>query len=268
VTETNAQPADVFTHLVVTSLAPAFLAATGGNMDEARAAVIATINAHNPRSQADLLPIAQIIAFGLAALDSISRSMAEDIPISLALRLRGNATSLNRAAEQCRRALREAPDPHAMAHAVPGVASCLSPELAEAERWIEEAVNAEVARSRQRLGEDQATLGTIEGPSAPAVMGAAIAEADTALKPPALRPTTRDTHHACMTKDAGRHAAWSNAMANVAGELAAENAALPHAASRPGGVRAAALAGAANHLLNGGPIPSPLIQQSARPTAR
>jgi hypothetical protein len=266
VTETNAQPADVFTHLVVTSLAPAFLTATGSNMDEARAAVIATINAYNPRSQADLLPIAQIIAFGLAALGSISRSMAEDIPTPLALRLRGNAASLNRAAEQCRRALPEAPTP-AMARAVPGVAPSLSPELAEAERWIEEAVNAEVARSRQRFGEDQATLGTIEGPSAPAVMGAAIAEADTALKPPALRPTTRDTHHACMTKDAGRHAAWSNAMANVAGELAAENAALPHAASRPGGVRAAALAGAPNHLLNGRPIPSPLLHQSARPTA-
>ena len=48
----------------------------------------------------DLLLIGQMIALGLATLSSVSLSMAENIPISLILRLRGSAVSLHRASGQ------------------------------------------------------------------------------------------------------------------------------------------------------------------------
>jgi hypothetical protein len=281
-TETTSHPADVFMHLVVTSLAPIFLAATGGNLDDARAAAIATINAYNPRNQADLLPIAQILAFGLAALGSISLSMAGNIPFPLILRLRGNATSLNRAAEQCRRALRETPAPDAAARAAPtapSAAPCCPPEFSEAERRIEEAVIAEVARTQQRLVDYQASFDAAERQptqaAAPATaamaapvlqdpaMEAIVAqrrndEAETVLKAPARRPTTTPAaQHVSMTGDEARRAAWSSAMADVAGEVAAEIATLPPSERRAAGIRAAALASAANHLLTGGSTSSP-----------
>ena len=101
-------PADVFTHLIITYLTPMFLATTGGDIQYARMAATEAVNAYAARDPIDLLSIAQIIAFGLAILNSLSRSMAENLPIALVLRLRGNAVSLGRAAERCRRAL---PDP-------------------------------------------------------------------------------------------------------------------------------------------------------------
>jgi hypothetical protein len=295
-TDPKLHPADVFMDLIVTCLAPMFLAAAGGDLNVARAAAIETINAHNPRNQADLLPIAQIIAFGLAVLGSVSLSMAERIPIPLILRLRGQAASLNRAAERCRRAQCETPAPIG-ASAPPR----RQPELSEAERRIEEAVIAEVARTQQRLANYQASFNTGErqpappaAPTAEAITAPAtvfapipkhasptvaaaidamaadaqrrIDEAEAALKVPTQRPTTTP-RHVSMTEDEARRAAWSNAMADVAGEVAAEIAFLPPSERRAAGIRAAALASAANHLLTGGPTPSPLILKTPRSSA-
>jgi hypothetical protein len=107
-TENTPQP-NIFLDLIVALLTPMFLAATGGNIPHARAAAIQAVNAYRAETHGDLLTVAQIIAFGLAALGSLSLAMADDLPIALTLRLRGNAVSANRAAEQCRRALAESP---------------------------------------------------------------------------------------------------------------------------------------------------------------
>jgi hypothetical protein len=107
-TDTMTKPqsaADVFINLIVAFLAPMFLSVAGGDINFARAAAIETINAFRVRSNADLLSVAQIIAFGLAALGSLSLSMADDLSTSMVIRLRANAVSANRASEQCRRAL-------------------------------------------------------------------------------------------------------------------------------------------------------------------
>jgi hypothetical protein len=289
-TNTEIRPTDVFTHLIIACLTPMFLAATSGDPNHSRAAVIEIIDAHNPRTQADLLPIAQIIAFGLAVLSSISLSMTENLPVPLILRLRGNATSLNRATEQCRRALRETPAPSA--------APIRPTELSEAERRVEEAVIAEVARTQQSLADYQASFDTAERQptpaadaiavhavvaapvprDAPATMAAAmdataadsrrrIDEAEAALKNPAQCPTKLAPSHIPMTEDEAHRVAWSHAMADVAREVTAEMARLPPAERRAAGVRAAALASAANHLMAGGPTPSPLILKTPRPSA-
>jgi hypothetical protein len=106
-TETSTPQSNIFLDLIVAFLTPMFLAVTGGNIAHARAAAIQTVNAYRADNQIDLLTVAQIIAFGIAALGSLSLAMADDLPIALILRLRGNAISANRAAEQCRRALAE-----------------------------------------------------------------------------------------------------------------------------------------------------------------
>jgi hypothetical protein len=92
----------------------------GNNIAQARAAATETVNAYCARNQADLITIAQIIGFSLAALDTISLSMTEDLSPAMTLRLRGNASVLNRAAEQHRRihqaGQRSAPAPRPQAN--------------------------------------------------------------------------------------------------------------------------------------------------------
>jgi hypothetical protein len=105
---TKRGPADVLIHLIIILLTPMFLAVAGGDPRLARMAATEALHAYGTKNLADLIAIAQIIAFGLAVLDSLGRSMADAVPDRLVLRLRGNATGLNRAAEQCRRTLRSA----------------------------------------------------------------------------------------------------------------------------------------------------------------
>ncbi len=262
-TKTKPQHPDVFMQILAAALTPFFLTATDGDTARARAAAIDTINAYAPSYPSDLLPIAQIIAFGLAALSSISLSTAENIPIPLILRLRGNAASLSRGAELCRRALAEPP--------LPDVEPYPSAELEEADRWIEEAVNAEIVRARQAAADDRAGVNEVRPiipPENPPTMAAAldalaaesrrrIEEAEATLaatSPHSARPAPRPVP---VTEPAARGAAWANAMAEIA---PGSTAFRPPSA----GIRAAALASAANHLMTGAPTQSPLIRTPAR----
>jgi hypothetical protein len=106
-TEPTQTPTNALMNLIVAFIAPVFLGITGGDLTMARMAAIQTINDYRARNQVDLIAIAQIILCGLAALGSLSRSMDDDISLSMLLRLRGNAVSLNRSAEQNRRVLRQ-----------------------------------------------------------------------------------------------------------------------------------------------------------------
>ena len=109
---TDLHPSEALMALIVALLAPMFLGVTAGDINLARLAAWETITAYQSRNQADLIAIAQIIAYGLAAIGSLSLSMDDNISISMALRLRGNANGLNRSAEQNRRALTNtAPQP-------------------------------------------------------------------------------------------------------------------------------------------------------------
>jgi hypothetical protein len=111
--EASAEPArplrsaDILMTLIAALLAPTFLTVSAGDIGLARMAAIETVNAYRARSHADLIAVAQIVAFGLAALGSLSLSLADDVSLSMALRLRGNANACNRSAEQNRRALSE-----------------------------------------------------------------------------------------------------------------------------------------------------------------
>ena len=100
-----AYPTDILISLMIGLLAPMFRA--GGNHDTglARVAAIEMVNAYRARHQADLLAVAQVISFGLAALSSLGLSMADGIPLAMILRLRGNAVSCDRSAGRNHRTL-------------------------------------------------------------------------------------------------------------------------------------------------------------------
>jgi hypothetical protein len=95
-------------NLVLALLTPMFLWSTAGDIRLAQIAAAETLNDYCVTNRLSLLAVAKIIAFDIATLSSLSLSMGEDVSILLALRLRGNANSLDRSGERNRRALEAA----------------------------------------------------------------------------------------------------------------------------------------------------------------
>jgi hypothetical protein len=131
-------PANALLHIIGSLLAPIFLDASGGDIALARLAAMATVTAYPATTPADQLAAGQVIAFGLAALGALSRSLADDDPPAMKLRLRGNANALNRSAEQNRRLLGE-PD-----HPVTPAARMKRPALSEQPKTPRQAADPEV----------------------------------------------------------------------------------------------------------------------------
>jgi hypothetical protein len=231
-TATSSRTADILMHTVVTFLTPMFLATTGAR-DQARTAAIETVRACLTPNPMDLLLIGQMIALGLATLSSVSLSMAENIPISLILRLRGSAVSLHRASDQCRRAL---PEP------VQQEAPLSDIDLAEEERII-----AEVAETRKRVAEYQASF----------------AQPQAAPNPPHTASLTAATpepmaapHGAMSPGEKIAYASWLYAMPGVPFPGFDDSADLPPAGTRTGNMPAAPLATTAGQVINGAsPLP-------------
>jgi hypothetical protein len=82
-----------------------FLAIAGGNLTHACAAATETLNSYHAQTQHDLVTIAKIIAFGLATIASLSRSMEDDLTLNQVLRLRSNANATDRSEHRNRQAL-------------------------------------------------------------------------------------------------------------------------------------------------------------------
>jgi hypothetical protein len=226
-------PLDLLMQLIVAFLAPMFLPATGGDLSIARAAAIETVSAYRAQTHADLIAIAQIVAFGLGALGSLSLAMADDIPPALALRLRGNANACNRAAEQNRRALQQnGPDTARPEPTRRDFVPAPGQDAYEAE------IIANVAITRQRAAEAWARAMATPPTPVPAA-------------PPAAAPNTKPpaTFPGPATTDQQWQAIWAAAMADVAAEYTADIPSLPPQQRRAASLRAAALNGCANDLL-------------------
>jgi BolA protein len=153
--------ADILVHLLVTLLVPMFLEAAGGELYYARMAALETVTAYRARTQADLIAIAQIVAFGLAAVASLSLSLADEMPVTMALRLRGNANGLSRSAEQNRRALAKSQADRTVANML-AMADLPGPQDAadQIDPDYEAAAIARVADAQRVVAEAQARLRT------------------------------------------------------------------------------------------------------------
>ena len=206
-------PSDILTHLIATLLAPMFLLATGGDLAFAHRAALETLNSYRARNQLDLIAIAQIVGCGLAALGSVSRSMEDDLSVSMVLRLRGNAVALNRAVEHARRALgKNCPEP--------------PPAIEPVDLQAEAAVLSSVADTQQRVREARAS------PQTPDPVQPLVSE----------KPSLTDRR---------RQATWASAMSDVANEFTGSFPHLPPAERKLVSIRAAALSSCANQLLSG-----------------
>jgi hypothetical protein len=249
--DTWRHPGGVLLHLIAALLAPIFLGVTAGDVTLARMAAIETINDYRARNNTDLVAIAQIVGCGLAALGSLSQSMADDLSLSMTLRLRGSAVSLNRSAEQNRRVLNAPlpadPDPihPAWAPEFPAAAfPAAEVPAAEASAHPEPEPFLSSTAEQQLAAE---SLARLETPSriphpAPTRTPARIAALTTDLK-------TAEKRHQEM---------WAIAMASEASEITAGIPHLPPAERATASFRASALSSTANQLLTGGGAPPPL----------
>jgi hypothetical protein len=242
------QPSGIVMSLIVAFLTPMFLAVSGGDFNYARIAAIETVNAYRIQNHADLIAIAQIIAFGLAALGSLGQSMADDLPLAMVLRLRANATALSRSAERNRRAL----TPSHVTEATPyHAATTVGAEthfpaeyhdLDDAERMASMAPDGELAAD--------ARTASNSGQHTDAQAPFAVPEAFAMAAPPAtvVAEKAAEKRHQTM---------WAIAMVSEAQEITASIPGLPPAERRAASIRAAALSSGANELVTGVSPPPP-----------
>ncbi len=181
-----AQPSDMLLHIVATFLMPLFLGPASGNSDLAiaRAAAMEALESCGIRDVIELITCAQFLAFSMASLGSICLSMADDLSLSMLLRLRGNANACSRTALQHRRALDEGRQKPAPAPAMDLQSLTVTPDLATEAA----ALMADVAKPRRTtLDPDlQARFERAERWAAQrAAMGTEPAEAEPATPQPA-----------------------------------------------------------------------------------
>jgi hypothetical protein len=227
-------PTDILTTLIVAFLAPMFLGVSAGNIDYARMAAFETVSAYRARNHADLFAIAQIVAYGLAALGSLSLSMAGDISLSMTLRLRGNANALGRSAEQNRRAIRESRFDQPAPHQDNGKeAADTAPDPVQ--HRYEADVAASLAATRKLVADSRSRLQDAEPVPTPVLT-------------PAIVTVPQPTEQQLQTL-------WAEAMIDVAGEFTASLLHLPAAERKTASMRAAALSSCATQLLSGAAEP-------------
>ena len=233
---------DFLLTLIVTLIAPIFLGVTGGDVHLARLAALETVNDYRARNNADLIAVAHIVSFGLTALGSLSLSMAEDISLSMILRLRGSAISCNRAAEQNRRARRAHQDePHPGPPAEPETIED-QPAPQSGAFLNPEAAQLLAAESRARL-EPADSHNPIPSPT------------------PAATRTPAEKRHQEM---------WAIAMVKESSEIAGSLPGLPPAERAAAEMRAGLLSSTAHNLICGAPVPtlkSGMFARVAQPDA-
>ncbi len=175
-------------NLILALLAPMFLWSTAGDIRLAYSAAAETVNEFRIANRLSLFTVAKIIAFDIATLSSLSLSMYEETTALLALRLRGNANSLDRSAERSRRRLEQENRPGA-GH----TEQSLEASVAEAQLMVRE------AKARVQAATAACETQPAPGPAPVPASGA-----------PAARTSTE-----------ARQAAWADAMTAVAEEFSA-----------------------------------------------
>jgi hypothetical protein len=225
------QPADSLIAGIVTALAPLFLSGRTAGHRGARRAALETLNAYQPGSPAELLIVAQIIGFGLAALDSLRLSMQPDLSLSRRLRLRGGANALNRAAQQNARALetlRRHPPPPPLEPAA---------AAADPEDWPADDGPSSDGPSGDAPADDAPTQAAVEAALAQARAMVSDAYASWQAAPPAAAADLPPDAAGAPAHDP----AWWRALSSLAGEAPGAPASAPPASRRADLLRATAL---------------------------
>jgi hypothetical protein len=230
----TASPDTNLVNLVLALLTPIFLWATEGDIRLAHIAAAQTLNEFRIANRLSLFTVAKIIAFDIATLSSLSLSMYEDVTMLLALRLRGNAISLDRSAARNRRTL----DQETRSGRAGETEDSVEAAIAEAQRMVQEA--------KARVHADTAVADTRQVVE-PAPVAEPAADAASAPLPPAARTPMQQ-----------RQSAWADAMTQVAKEFTAGLQDLPPAERWKEMARIEALTIAAADIASGAAPPSVL----------
>jgi hypothetical protein len=225
-------------NLILALLTPMFLWSTAGDIRLAHGAAAQTLNEYRVANRLSLFTVAKIIAFDIATLSSLSLSMYEDVSMLLALRLRANATGLDRSAERNRRRLEQESRTGTAAETEDSVEAA----IAEAQRMVDEA-NARIRASAQ-AAETQPAAGTTR--------------AAAQVPPSAAAPAARTS--AQQQQPAG----WADAMTAVAEAFAADLEAIPPEQHWKEMTRIMALTSAAADIASGTappPVPAMAAEQ-------
>jgi hypothetical protein len=205
-TATNTSPDTNLANLVLALLTPMFLWSTAGDIRLARVAAAQTLNEYRVANRLSLFTVAKIIAFDIATLSSLSLSMYEDVSMLLALRLRGNATSLDRSAERNRRLweLEQA----SRSGAGTETEDTVEAAIAEAQRMVQQ------ANARIRAAAEAAGTQPDADPVPVAEPAAVAAQAPSQVPPSAAAPAARLTAEQQPTE-------WPDEITEVAAAFAA-----------------------------------------------
>ncbi len=196
----SAQPGNLLLEFIITLLTPMFLAVAGGNLAHARAAAAETLGSFRTETRYDLITVTKIIAFGLATISSLSRSMDDDVSLNQILRLRSNANATDRSEHRNRQALGQSP----LGQSPPRQSQARQPADRPPEMGLETA-NL-VAAAQQMQHQTAETLAAFSHPVA------------TAPTPPQPTGSTAENHYA---------ATWAASAAQIAAETAASLDGLP-----------------------------------------
>ena len=201
-------------------------------------AAIEAVDSYRVRNLADLIAVAQIIGYGLAALGSLSLSMDDEMSLSMVLRLRGNANALNRSAEQNRRAIQKFLVPQ-------------EPEIA-----AQQAIPAAIDTHDDEIG-DESFLSTAAAELLAAESRSRLAAPKRASVPtPVVHSPLRDVPPPVPVVSEKRHREmWAIAMVKEASEISAGIPGMPPAERSVASIRAGMLTSTANQLLTGGDVP-------------
>jgi hypothetical protein len=97
-------PAAVLETILI-RLAALFLTGAGGDTTAARQAAAQTLGSYRPETEDELRLAANVIAFGLHALEALGQAAEPDLSLTRILRLRGSAVSLSRESAKAQRSL-------------------------------------------------------------------------------------------------------------------------------------------------------------------
>ncbi len=231
------QPSDVLLEFVLGFLTPLLMAGCTSDLVSARLAAIETLAAYRVRTQAELIKVAQIVAYGLAAMDNLRLSMAPDLPVSLKLRLRSGANALNRSAQQITRGLEQSrrQQPSSQRQAVAPWAVQGRPELVDRDAIEPGAQTADAQVTSAPVTSAQVTSAQVTSPATgqddmaavttlqdPAASGPAMADA--ARHMVAHKIARQAAVDPAASSAANRHERtinlmWASAMTDVAHEL-------------------------------------------------
>lgn len=144
------KPADALTAIILNLLAPLLLAGANNDPALARLAAQQAIEAYQAANRAQMISIAQVVAFALASLDTLRLSMDATLSPSMTLKHRGNANALSRSSQRAAETLaRQRQEPSNPPADTPSQTETLA-ALETARAQVQAAATAEPRPEQQR----------------------------------------------------------------------------------------------------------------------